>query len=946
MRRAFGLAIALLIVAAFPARAQAPHAVWQTIETPHFRVHYPADYEMWTRHVAGRLEAVREAVIAVIGYAPAQKVDVVVMNPLSTPNGEALTLLDSPRLVLWADNPDPESEIGNFGDWIDVLTTHEVAHLVHLLRPSRNRLRHFLEQYALALGPITLSAPRWVLEGYATVIEGRVTGTGRPHGAFRGALLRRWAVAGRLPSYSQLSSDSGDYLGMSMAYLAGSAYLEWLERRAGPESLQSLWRRLTARRTRSFEAAFEAVFADSPVRLYDRFTAELTAESMREEAALAGRRQDGELWQETRWQTGEPVVSPEGDRLAYVVRERKKRPRLVIVSITPDSKEQQRLEDQRRKLIEKDPEDVPAVSGRSLPHKVLSTLILADGGDIDFPRWLADGKSILFTHRVPDHDGFLHSDLFRWYGRGEADRLTTLADVRDADPLPDGLGAIAVRSRYGMSQLVRIDLAGGGISELTPLEVAPVSEPRVSPAGDRVAYVQHRGGAWQLVVRPIDGGSEILTSVPENNSVAQPAWSRSGDAIFATVLGDSTIDLARFRLQPAGLVAEKVTRTLGGAFAPAPAPDGALFFLSLEPDGLAIRRLADPSNIAETPTTASGPPLRVFAEESDLQSRAYGIGRQELSILTGSSILPGAYAIEVGLRAGDLIGRLDSFATATIANGTAPRGWTIGSTWRGWPIAVSTQAFSDREEPSNQTTAVDRVFDLNRRGVEFRGDWSRRFPISRLEVSGGAVIGKVRSAGDDWVDRRVDFARVRYELSRVRRDLRFSPSIDVTAERGSTGGRSWSHQRTQADFSVRFGGSVAAAGYDRDWSGSTRHPADQVVLGGAPSTVLPESAAGSHVYEPALPLGVLVGDWHEAERLSLTTPIVPGQIFFTRHRVRQADGSWETISLAGLRYDVDADEGLPLLKVPPFTATLGIARILDAPLNGKTNVWFSLRWRP
>src|SRR5436190_16241373 len=101
-----------------------------------------------------------------------------------------------------------------------------------MLRPSRNPL-----QRLLPLNPITLRAPRWVLEGYATVIEGRLTGAGRPNSTIRALILRRWAQEGRLPSYSQLNSDQR-FLGMSMAYLMGSAFLEWLEQRSGTESLR------------------------------------------------------------------------------------------------------------------------------------------------------------------------------------------------------------------------------------------------------------------------------------------------------------------------------------------------------------------------------------------------------------------------------------------------------------------------------------------------------------------------------------------------------------------------------------------------------------------------------------------------------------------------------------------------------------------------------------
>src|SRR5689334_13834271 len=130
-----------------------------------------------------------------------------------------------------------------------------------MLRPSRNPLGQVLEKFVLPLNPITLHAPRWVLEGYATVVEGRLTGAGRPSSTIRALILRQWAENGRLPTYAQLNSDQR-FLGMSMAYLMGSAFLEWLEQRNGPDALRNVWARMTARQRRSFDAAFTGVFGE------------------------------------------------------------------------------------------------------------------------------------------------------------------------------------------------------------------------------------------------------------------------------------------------------------------------------------------------------------------------------------------------------------------------------------------------------------------------------------------------------------------------------------------------------------------------------------------------------------------------------------------------------------------------------------------------------------
>src|SRR3954454_5208971 len=180
--------------------AQSPHEDWRTITTPHFRVHYPAAYEAWATRAASRLESVRAAVVAEVGFAPETVTDVLIENPIADANGITIPLLDTPRIVLYAEPPEPEDQIGEYSTWIDLLTVHETAHLIHLLRPSRNSYERVLA-HVVPLNPITRHAPRWVLEGYATVIEGRITGSGRPSSAMRAAILRTWALNGQLPAY-------------------------------------------------------------------------------------------------------------------------------------------------------------------------------------------------------------------------------------------------------------------------------------------------------------------------------------------------------------------------------------------------------------------------------------------------------------------------------------------------------------------------------------------------------------------------------------------------------------------------------------------------------------------------------------------------------------------------------------------------------------------------
>ena len=869
-----------LLFFALTAFAQGPDADWRTVESAHFRVHFPAEYEAWSLRAASRLESIHAEVSKEIGFTPPQKIDVLVTNPIAQANGAAFPLLDTPRIVFYAEPPGPDEQLGAYGHWIDLLAVHEVAHVVHMLRPSRNPLERLAENTILPLNPITLRAPRWVLEGYATVIEGRLTGAGRPSSTIRALILRRWAENGRLPTYGQLNSDQR-FLGMSMAYLMGSAFLEWLEQRSGPGSLRNLWSRMTARQRRSFDQAFAGVFGDSPARLYGRFLAELTASSMAIDRA--SRLQEGELFQETTRASGDPAVSPEGKQIAVVIRERDKPQKLVIWSTAPADEEEKKFQERLDRILKRDPEDVPPVRTKPLPRKAVHSLVLPDGGDIDTPRWTRDGKAILFAHRAPDADGVLHFDLYRWEFE-RVTRITNLADVRDADPLSDTT-AIAVRSRHGASQLVTVDLTTGAVTPRTEASIDVVyTHPRVSADG-RVAYVAHREGRWALYV------DDARMELPGDAS--SPEW--LGPDLIATVSRGGFAELYRGTTP--------ITRTRGGAFSPAPSPDGRVFFMSLDPDGYVVRVLPAIAEAAPPPPfdellVPAVPPVAprgtTFTAETLAAPRRYGIGRQEFDWLTGSTYGPEHRAFEVGVRLGDVVGRLDTLLIGSIASDDAPEGFALASAWRGWPIEVSAHAFTTDDD----------------QGLELRGLWSRRYPLSRLTIEAGAL-------SDDLV-----FASAAFSTRQIRGTWRLEEAIRVDVDER--------HYRAAIAGAIRTGSLRIGARYQLDRG-------DTVVLGGLPSSILPRSAYALRVLDPALPVASLAGDDYDGWRVESTVPSLPFTAFYQRHELGGAE-----LSVVGLEAEISSDP-FPILKLPGLDATIGVAKLLD---GGDTNWWIGMRWRP
>ncbi len=906
MRRPLVVCTVFLAVSAV--QAQGPSADWQTITTPHFRVHYPKEYAAWSERAASRLEAIHAAVTREVGFDPPTVIDVIVSNPIAQANGSAWPLLDTPRMIFFTEPPGPRDTIGAYTNWIDLLAVHEVAHVVHMLRPSRNPIQRILESI-LPVGRVTLGAPRWVLEGYATVIEGRLTGAGRPSSTLRALILRQWAANGRLPTYDQLDSEQR-FLGGSMAYLAGSAFLEWLEGRAGPDSLRKVWTRMTANERRSFDEAFTGVFGESPERLYGVFSAELTASAIAVNRAAA--KADGDLWQETSRAAGDPAVSPDGKKIVLVQRPRQKPSRLVVWSTGPAEEEEKRHAEKLQKIIERDPEDVLPVRSKPLPREPIDTYSPLDGGDVSGPRWMPDGRSILFSHRQPDAEGFLHHDLFIWNTENDsARRITHLADVSQADPMPEGQSAIAVRTRHGYSQLVTVDLTTGDVRPLTERSVDLVySHPRVDVPGGRLAYVVNRAGAWVLVMRHLGTGEE-LTIEPEPGQIfASPEWTSDGEVI-TTILAGGFADLYLVRRDGQRV---PLTRTPGGAMQPAPSPDGRVFFMSLEPDGFVVRVIAQTETAARTLLDESlvpaippaAPAATAFTVAPLPPSRPYGLGFQEISLILGQNLAPSQNATEVGIRIGDVVGRLDTIAVASAGTEDAQKGVAVASAWRGWPVEISAHLFrsEDRRE--------------DRSGAEVRAMWDRAGPRTNLSIEGGGLAG----------DTSLAFAQGDFSFFRRAQRWRFDGDVSAGWHAGD-----FQQSNGRVGMALTVGGTFVRLQFDR-----VSNDEGRIELGGLPSTIIPRSAFIHRIHDPAIPIASMTGEEYEGRRVE--TNLGGLTLFYQQHRL---DG--QDIEVAGAEIAGSADP-LPILRMPGLDVTLGVAKVLSGLPDDPTNWWLGVRWRP
>jgi hypothetical protein len=971
-------ALPLLLLVALPSFAQGPDARWRTVETPHFRIHYPADSEVWTRRAAARLESIWARVEGEVGYRPPERVDVLVSDPIAQSNGMALPFLGWPRLILWTSPPEPESEIGHYDDWSELLLVHESTHLVHMLRPSRNPAERLLAGL-VPIGPVARKSPRWVTEGYATLVEGRLTGSGRPNGDLRAAILRRRAQEGKLPGYGQLNGDKS-WHGFSMAYLMGSAYLEWLDGRSGPGSFPKLWARMSARRDRSFDEAFTGVYGNSPADLYGRFTAELTYRAVAAEKAIAPVAREGELWQDLTWTTGAPALSADGSQLAIVLHHRDKPAELVVWSTAPDEKAEKEYAKKSAEIAARDSADVQGVRTKPLARKPLHRLPTIDGIPPESPRFFRDGRAILFVRFEPDGEGFLHPDLFRWeIDRGGGARLTRGADLREPDPAPDGTWAVAVRNRNGFSQIVRVELATGTVSAITqPTIEAVYDHPRLSPDGTRVAFAYHSDRAWRLIVRDLASAAERELAPPGGGTIASPAWSADGKRVYAVVGGGGFLDVFAFPAAAApgdatAAAPVAVTRTQGGALAPEPTPDGkALFYLNPQSDGLDLYRLELAANPPLPPGSPPGtswaelapavrpappdPAPAAFPTAEVLPGHPYGLGRQEIALILSASGTSAGETAEVGVRVGDVVGRLDLLALGAVGGG-APAGGAIAGAYRGLPVVFSFHLFDARDRPSTQSGRLptfgiaEGLFDLDLRGAELAATWDRRFGPASLHLRGGGLWSRQEPRFGLSIAETVGFVSGRVGGDLSRGSWHLVPAVAGHWERQLVGDRSgpgpeWQRRGAAFALGVRHDKDKLTLAARRDSSTGTFSVFDLYQLGGFPSSLLPESVEASRIASPALPARTRFGPEYEGERAELELGAFPAPLFYERHRLWFGDrgrGPW--LDLAGLEWRFSTGP-IPVARIPALDFRVGLARILSDPYRGSLRWWLTTVLRP
>ncbi|MED5369408.1 MAG: hypothetical protein VX899_00215 [Myxococcota bacterium] len=915
--------LALMLPAAFAQALPTPEvaADWSRVDTAHYNLYYPQEAEAWALMSAAHLESIRAAVQAEVGAPmPEQAIDVLVQDPFSRPNGFAIPLQYGARMGIFASPPGADSVLGNYRSWHELLLVHEDTHLVHLLTPSRNPLVASLQSTVLPMGPVALKSPRWVSEGYATVVEGRLTGSGRPHSDGRATLLRSLAATGTMPTYDEL--DGADrFMGGSMAYLVGSAYLEWLEAGSHPGALQELWRAMSAKELRGFDDAFIAVFGDDPRAMYQRYVAELAADALAVEDL---RPPQDTLWQATTGYTGAPQVSPDGSMVAFVRDDDQLVSTLVVLSTDDNAEAIAAWEANVDAALEEDPLDVRPLLEAPLPREPLHER-KHWGVSAEEPAWLPDGSGLVFASWQVDHDGRMRPDLYSWTLEGQEQRITHGESLRAPDVHPSGQWIVAVQERWAISRLVWVERATGAVTALyegEQLEV--VDSPRVSPDGLHVAFLRHRG-TWELVILDLRDASEVTVALPEGAQIAAPEWA-DNDSVVASVGLEGFVEA--WDLPVDGSPGRRLTQTRGGALHPCPDGQGGLYFLSLgseglslhhSPEGMTLSVWGEPRLLPDPPRESFEAPLVLRIPESpqpqfaaqEVSPRDYGLGPHSVRPLVGASVHRGGGFYELGLRAGDPAGRSTVHALAGFQEVRGASGaWTV----RMLPVDLGLWAWT---LPGSSGAALVAQDSLPWAHGIAEGGASLRADTAGSAAAAWGSVAHTHWFGVGWVSGSLD---ARGQL----------------AKGGSTG-----------LATAHLAGGLGLLGL-RVGAGSAR--GEDLMLGGLDSSLYAPGWDTTRIYDPSF----LSGSYQASRSDHWEAAVgIPGGLWLET-RWRTLDDA-ERVGTVGLRTDITTPRQ-PFMRSSQADIQAGVSCILDPigdPVGTQAftdrdsyQLWLGLRWTP
>jgi Tol biopolymer transport system component len=530
----------LLVTGSAEAASFPPGLRFRSIVTPRVTVHFHQGLEGMARQAAALAGEILAAHEARYGWSRVPRVHVVLADVEDDPNGFA-TPLPFPLVSLRAVAPNGADEFGNYEDWLRLLLTHELAHVVHL---DQGRGFFGFSRRLFGRNPLlfpNVLAPIWMVEGLATYEETEGTAFGRGRDPDSRMVVRMAALEGEFPEEDRASPYTPDRWPIGHTpYLFGEAFLRNVTHRSGTSAIPDLARMQSGRVPFLDDLTAQKATGFSVHNHWKLWSGEAGSEFQAEAARVEARGVTASRPLTSRGvrQRG-PRFSPDGTWIAYTSHSLTRFPAIRLVR--PDGSGDRQLA--RRN------------GGTSLS-------------------WTPDARSIVFDE----------AEVVRFFSRrydlravdvvsGRVRPLTRGLRAREPDVSPDGRTVVFVRQMGDRGELFTIGLDGRDLRPLT--WSAPGTQwgsPRFSPDGDRVAASRWTSGGWLDVVEVDVASGEVVNLTRDRAKDLEPTWTPDGAFVVFRSDRDGISNLYALRRADRALL--RLSNVVGGAFTPAVSPSG------------------------------------------------------------------------------------------------------------------------------------------------------------------------------------------------------------------------------------------------------------------------------------------------------------------------------------------------------------------------------------
>ena len=543
------LLLIVILVGDYPVFAKYdPSFKWNTIETPHFYIHYHQGEEQISAKVAQISEDVHERLVPRIKWEPKEKTHLVLIDSKDSANGNATPFLYN-KMNIYLTKPAGMLHMGAYDDWLRLLITHEYTHILQM--DMVNGLPKKIQNIFGRLYFPNMFQPIWLVEGLATFEETEQTSAGRGNSAYPDMVLRMASLENEFPGLDKMSNLPYQWPSSDMPYLFGESFIRFIRDKYGRDKLAGISVEYSGRWFPFLvNSTGERVLNETYSNLYLEWKNELVIKYKKKKKEIQSRGLSGSS---PLTEIGDinisPSFSPDGKYIAYTVSNNDEFPGIYIMNSDGSGK---------KKIVKN---IFPSLTGSGVV-------------------WSPDGMKLFYTKMETNRNTNLFNDIYYYDLKLKKEiRITNGLRARDPDISPDGKKIIFVVNKLGITRLAEMDISQGKVKYdedkvkyLTKESEYQYQNPVFDPFGNKILVnVWQPGGYISLWIVDIEG-NKVKELFNDRALDITPKWSPDGKYVYFSSDRGGIYNLYAYEIEKAKLF--QVTNVLGGAFMPSPSPDG------------------------------------------------------------------------------------------------------------------------------------------------------------------------------------------------------------------------------------------------------------------------------------------------------------------------------------------------------------------------------------